>query len=127
MRCSFLGLNVVDSLGEGGFAYVFLVKEVLTDSSDAAAASSSGLAKKVKDKAHLFDDGTYAMKKVFGVPMWHEFWQNVFRVFKQKVKNCSTDYWNLHTSELKIGSFLIWRFPKYRRHADWNYSKIRSS
>ncbi|CAM8924121.1 unnamed protein product [Rhodiola kirilowii] len=84
MGCSFSGLNalydavngggdvwinenryrIVRQLGEGGFAYVFLVKEVLIDSSDAAAASSSGLAKKVKDKAHLSDDGTYAMKKV---------------------------------------------------------------
>lgn len=79
MGCSFSGLNalydavngggdvwindnrfrIVRQLGEGGFAYVYLVKEVLADSS-----SSSGLAKKVKDPSHLSDDGTYAMKKV---------------------------------------------------------------
>ncbi|KAH7851262.1 hypothetical protein Vadar_009175 [Vaccinium darrowii] len=81
MGCSFSGLNalydavngggdvwinenrfrIVRQLGEGGFAYVYLVKEVLTDS---AAASGGGLALKVKDTSHLSDDGTYAMKKV---------------------------------------------------------------
>ncbi|KAK0586813.1 hypothetical protein LWI29_012722 [Acer saccharum] len=80
MGCSFSGLNafydavngggdvwinenrfrIVRQLGEGGFAYVFLVKEVLPDSSSA----SSPLSKKVKDPSHLSDDGTYAMKKV---------------------------------------------------------------
>lgn len=81
MGCSFSGLNalydavngggdvwinenrfkIVRQLGEGGFAYVFLVKEVLTDTS---SASAGGLAKKVKDPTHLSEDGTYAMKKV---------------------------------------------------------------
>ncbi|XP_015883090.1 uncharacterized protein LOC107418911 [Ziziphus jujuba] len=79
MGCSFSGLNalydavngggdvwinenrfrILRQLGEGGFAYVFLVKEVVADSS-----STSGLAKKCKDTTHLSDDGTYAMKKV---------------------------------------------------------------
>ncbi|PPS06057.1 hypothetical protein GOBAR_AA14595 [Gossypium barbadense] len=81
MGCSFSGLNalydavngggdvwinenrfkVVRQLGEGGFAYVYLVKEVVSDSSSALA---SGLAKKVKDPSHLSDDRTYAIKKV---------------------------------------------------------------
>lgn len=80
MGCSFSGLNalydavngggdvwinenrfrIVRQLGEGGFAYVFLVKEVPADTSSPA----SGLAKKVKDPSHVSDDGTYAMKKV---------------------------------------------------------------
>lgn len=82
MGCSFSGLNafydavngggdvwinenrfrVVRQLGEGGFAFVFLVKEIVADAS--SAASGGGLAKKVKDPAHLSADGTYAMKKV---------------------------------------------------------------
>ncbi|XVE56731.1 hypothetical protein DITRI_Ditri04bG0034500 [Diplodiscus trichospermus] len=80
MGCTFSGLNalydavngggdvwinenrfrIVRQLGEGGFAYVYLVKEVVSDSSSV----SGGLAKKVKDASHLSDDGTYAMKKV---------------------------------------------------------------
>ncbi|KAG7944371.1 hypothetical protein I3843_15G097700 [Carya illinoinensis] len=83
MGCSFSGLNalydavngggdvwinenrfrIVRQLGEGGFAYVFLVKEVPTDSGS-ATGGGGGLAKKVKDPSHLSDDGTYAMKKV---------------------------------------------------------------
>ena len=71
MGCSFSGLNalydvvngrrdvwinenrfkIVRQLGEGGFAYVFLVKEVPTDNSSASAGD--GLAKKVKDTLHL--------------------------------------------------------------------------
>ncbi|KAK4750778.1 hypothetical protein SAY87_004260 [Trapa incisa] len=82
MGCSFSGLNalydavngggdvwindnrfrILRQLGEGGFAYVYLVKEVVTDSS--AGAGGGGLAKKVKDRSHLSDDGTYAVKKV---------------------------------------------------------------
>ncbi|VVB13679.1 unnamed protein product [Arabis nemorensis] len=82
MGCSFSGLNalydavngggdvwinenrfrIVRQLGEGGFAFVFLVKEIVADASSAAAGG--GLAKKVKDPAHLSADGTYAMKKV---------------------------------------------------------------
>ena len=69
MGCSFSGLNalyeavngggdvwinenrfrIVRQLGEGGFAYVFLVKEVLSDS---AAASGGGIAKKFKYSSH---------------------------------------------------------------------------
>ncbi|KAF5734100.1 putative serine/threonine protein kinase [Tripterygium wilfordii] len=82
MGCTFSGLNalydavngggdvwinenrfrVVRQLGEGGFAYVFLVKEISSESG--VGAGSGGLAKKVKDPSHLSDDGTYAMKKV---------------------------------------------------------------
>ncbi|KAL4385260.1 hypothetical protein GQ457_15G006410 [Hibiscus cannabinus] len=81
MGCTFSGLNalydstnvggdvwinenrfkIVRQLGEGGFAYVYLVKESIPDSS---AAPAVGLANKVKDPSHLSDDGTYAMKKV---------------------------------------------------------------
>ncbi|XP_042505197.1 probable serine/threonine-protein kinase DDB_G0291350 [Macadamia integrifolia] len=80
MGCSFSGLNalydavngggdvwinenrfrILRQLGEGGFAYVYLVKEVGNDS----AVGSGGLAKKIKDPSHVSDDGTYAMKKV---------------------------------------------------------------
>ncbi|KAI7755713.1 hypothetical protein M8C21_012264 [Ambrosia artemisiifolia] len=78
MGCSFSGLNalyeavngvsdvwinnnrfkIVRQLGEGGFAYVFLVKEVITD------ASGVGVSAKFKDPSHISEDGTYAMKKV---------------------------------------------------------------
>lgn len=71
MGCSFSGLNalydavngggdvwinenrfkIVRQLGEGGFAYVYLVKEVVSDSS--SSASGGGLAKKFKDLSHL--------------------------------------------------------------------------
>ncbi|XP_044476210.1 serine/threonine-protein kinase 16-like [Mangifera indica] len=81
MGCTFSGLNalydavngggdvwinetrfrILRQLGEGGFAYVFLVKEVITNSS---SVTSGGLANRVKDPSHLSDDGTYAMKKV---------------------------------------------------------------
>ncbi|KAJ6970218.1 serine/threonine-protein kinase 16 [Populus alba x Populus x berolinensis] len=86
MGCSFSGLNalydavngggdvwinenrfrIVRQLGEGGFAYVFLVKELVNASSPASGggAVAGGLSKKVKDKSHLSGDGTYAMKKV---------------------------------------------------------------
>ncbi|KAF3512887.1 hypothetical protein F2Q69_00000320 [Brassica cretica] len=51
--------RIVRQLGEGGFAFVFLVKEIVSD-----ASSGGGLANKVKDPAHLSADGTYAMKKI---------------------------------------------------------------
>lgn len=71
MGCSFSGLNalydavngggdvwindnrfrIVRQLGEGGFAFVYLVKEVVTDSS--SASGGSGLAKKLKDSSHI--------------------------------------------------------------------------
>lgn len=77
MGCSFSGLNafydsvngegdvwinenryrIVRQLGEGGFAYVYLVKEIKT-----AAEEDSG--KKFKDPSHVSDNGMYAMKKV---------------------------------------------------------------
>ncbi|CAI0431774.1 unnamed protein product [Linum tenue] len=97
MGCSFSGLNalydavngggdvwinenryrILRQLGEGGFAFVFLVKEVPSDNS---SVPGTGLAAKVRDKSHLSvstgfqdlnknvnlnaEDGTYAMKKV---------------------------------------------------------------
>ncbi|KAK6123073.1 hypothetical protein DH2020_043192 [Rehmannia glutinosa] len=80
MGCSFSGLNalydavngggdvwinenrfkIVRQLGEGGFAYVFLVKELLSDPSNTA----NGISAKIKDSSHVSGDGTYAMKKV---------------------------------------------------------------
>lgn len=71
MGCTFSGLNafydavnsggdvwinenrfkIVRQLGEGGFAYVFLVKEVLLDSSSDTVPG--GLRKKFKDSTHL--------------------------------------------------------------------------
>lgn len=68
MGCTFSGLNalydavngggdvwinenrfkIVRQLGEGGFAYVYLVKEVVADTT-----SSGGLAKKIKDSSHI--------------------------------------------------------------------------
>ncbi|CAA2967138.1 probable serine threonine- kinase DDB_G0291350 [Olea europaea subsp. europaea] len=67
MGCSFLGLNalndavnggggvwinenrfrIVRQLGEGGFAYVFLVKEVIFDS------SNTGISMRIKDSSHV--------------------------------------------------------------------------
>ncbi|KAK9118766.1 hypothetical protein Scep_016859 [Stephania cephalantha] len=81
MGCSFSGLNalydavngggdvwinenrfrVVRQLGEGGFAYVYLVKEIVVGTE---SASGGGVGKKFKDPSHVSDDGTYAMKKV---------------------------------------------------------------
>ncbi|KAF9623534.1 hypothetical protein IFM89_003324 [Coptis chinensis] len=83
MGCSFSGLNalydavngggdvwinenrfrIIRQLGEGGFAFVFLVKDIgIIESSAVNAATSVG--KKFKDPSHVSDDGTYAMKKV---------------------------------------------------------------
>ncbi|THG08648.1 hypothetical protein TEA_015518 [Camellia sinensis var. sinensis] len=42
--------RILRQLGEGGFAYVFLVKEVLSEST---AASGGGIAKKFKDPSHV--------------------------------------------------------------------------
>ncbi|PWA63430.1 phosphorylase kinase, gamma catalytic subunit [Artemisia annua] len=52
--------KIVRQLGEGGFAYVYLVKEVIND-----VSSNGGVSKKFKDPSHIADDGTYAMKKSF--------------------------------------------------------------
>ncbi|RYR75691.1 hypothetical protein Ahy_A01g000270 isoform C [Arachis hypogaea] len=78
MGCSFSGLNalydsvngggdvwinenrfrIVRQLGEGGNAYVFLVKDVPADN------VSGGFSSKLKQSSHISEDGTYAMKKV---------------------------------------------------------------
>ncbi|XP_042017729.1 probable serine/threonine-protein kinase DDB_G0291350 [Salvia splendens] len=80
MGCSFSGLNalydavngagdvwinenrfrIVRQLGEGGFAFVYLVKELISDPSNPAA----GISAKIKDSSHISGDGTYAVKKV---------------------------------------------------------------
>ncbi|KAL2242998.1 probable serine/threonine-protein kinase DDB_G0291350 [Sesamum indicum] len=80
MGCSFSGLNalydavngggdvwinenrfrILRQLGEGGFAFVYLVKELLSDPSNPA----DGISRKIKDPSHVSGDGTYAMKKV---------------------------------------------------------------
>lgn len=39
--------KIIRQLGEGGFAYVFLVKEVLSD------PSNPGISKKFKDPSHI--------------------------------------------------------------------------
>ena len=84
MGCSFSGLNalydavngggdvwinenrfrIVRQLGEGGFAYVFLVKELVNASSPASGggAVAGGLSKKVKDKSHL--SGTFSFSNI---------------------------------------------------------------
>lgn len=69
MGCSFSGLNalydavngggdvwinenrfrIVRQLGEGGFAYVYLVKELVSDPSNPAA----GISAKIKDSSHI--------------------------------------------------------------------------
>ncbi|ERN05844.1 hypothetical protein AMTRI_Chr10g6730 [Amborella trichopoda] len=74
MGCSFSGLNalydavngggdvwinenryrIIRQLGEGGFAFVYLVKEVVAE----------GSVKKLKDPSHISDNGMYAVKKV---------------------------------------------------------------
>lgn len=51
--------KIVRQLGEGGFAYVYLVKEVIND-----VSSNGGVSNKFKDPSHIAEDGTYAMKKV---------------------------------------------------------------
>ncbi|KAL5725609.1 non-specific serine/threonine protein kinase [Ranunculus cassubicifolius] len=48
--------KILRQLGEGGFAFVFLVKQIDN--------SAAGITKKFKDPSHISDDGTYAMKKV---------------------------------------------------------------
>ncbi|MCD7468666.1 hypothetical protein HAX54_007058 [Datura stramonium] len=58
MGCTFCKSTAPGQLGEGGFAYVFLVKEVISD------PSNPGVSKKFPDSSHISDDGTYAMKKV---------------------------------------------------------------
>uniref|UniRef100_A0A1D1XVE2 non-specific serine/threonine protein kinase n=1 Tax=Anthurium amnicola TaxID=1678845 RepID=A0A1D1XVE2_9ARAE len=83
MGCSFSGLNalydavngggdvwinenrfrIVRQLGEGGFAYVYLVKEVVADGSQGGAGGGLA-AKKLKNPSHVSDDGMYALKKV---------------------------------------------------------------
>ncbi|KAG0473658.1 hypothetical protein HPP92_015515 [Vanilla planifolia] len=50
--------RIVKQLGEGGFAYVYLVKEVVSDGD----ADHSEISKK---KFKNSDNGTYALKKIF--------------------------------------------------------------
>ncbi|XP_042428262.1 probable serine/threonine-protein kinase DDB_G0291350 [Zingiber officinale] len=50
--------RILRQLGEGGFAFVFLVKEVVADGNSTLAS------KKSINPSHNSDDGTYAMKKV---------------------------------------------------------------
>ncbi|KAF6169086.1 hypothetical protein GIB67_038583 [Kingdonia uniflora] len=84
MGCSFSGLNalydtvngggdvwinenrfrIVRQLGEGGFAFVYLVKEISNNNPSSTVTASLGVAKKLKDPSYVSDDGTYAMKKV---------------------------------------------------------------
>ncbi|KAI3978066.1 hypothetical protein MKX01_032443 [Papaver californicum] len=52
--------RILKQIGEGGFAYVYLVKEIGTESS----SSGGSFRKKFKDPSLISDDGTYAMKKV---------------------------------------------------------------
>lgn len=93
MGCSFSGLNalydavngggdvwinenrfrIVRQLGEGGFAYVYLVKEVVNDSS--SSDSGGGLAKKVKDKSHL----SGRLFASIGIAYWLlDWWREIF-------------------------------------------------
>ncbi|XP_074582169.1 uncharacterized protein LOC141838561 [Curcuma longa] len=78
MGCSFSGLSalydsanagadvwinenrfrIVRQIGEGGFAFVFLVKEVVAEGASGLAGKKSG------NPTHISDHGTYAMKKV---------------------------------------------------------------
>ncbi|KAF6162551.1 hypothetical protein GIB67_003097 [Kingdonia uniflora] len=84
MGCSFSGLNtlyytvngggdvwinenrfrIVRQLGEGGFAFVYHVKESSNNDPSSTVIASLGVAKKLKDPSYVLDDGTYAMKKV---------------------------------------------------------------
>lgn len=108
MGCSFSGLNalydvvngggdvwinenrfrIVRQLGEGGFAYVYLVKEVITD----AAAASAGLAKKVKDPSHLSGSLFYSSS-----------FNSIMRLFK----SCFPEIFNCYNliSDLKLYVF----------------------
>ena len=54
--------KIVRQLGEGGFAYVFLVKEVVADSS---ASGGGGLAKKFKDPSHVSGDSISGILLIF--------------------------------------------------------------
>ncbi|KAJ0658624.1 hypothetical protein HanOQP8_Chr14g0510341 [Helianthus annuus] len=50
--------KIIRQLCEGGFPYVFLVKEVINDTSEGEVSD------KIKDPSHISDDETYAMKEV---------------------------------------------------------------
>lgn len=54
--------RIIRKLGEGGFAFVFLVKEILTNNSSDNV--DVGVTKKSNKSSYISDDGTYAMKKV---------------------------------------------------------------
>ncbi|XP_078443765.1 serine/threonine protein kinase 3 [Wolffia australiana] len=84
MGCSFSGLNalydavhgggdvwinenrfkILRQLGEGGFAFVFLVKEVPSSDGSQNGDASRLASKKLKNPSHVSDEGLYAMKKV---------------------------------------------------------------
>ncbi|KAJ4758621.1 hypothetical protein LUZ62_023638 [Rhynchospora pubera] len=84
MGCSFSGLNalydavngggdvwindnrfrILRQLGEGGFAFVYLVKDVTASSSSGGPSSSVAAKIKSKHPDHVSEDGTYAVKKV---------------------------------------------------------------
>ncbi|OVA12522.1 Protein kinase domain [Macleaya cordata] len=53
--------RIVKQLGEGGSDYVFLVKEIRTES---ATVDGGGVSKKFKDPSHVSGDGFYSIKKV---------------------------------------------------------------
>lgn len=94
MGCSFSGLNalydavngggdvwinenrfkIVRQLGEGGFAYVFLVKEVVTD----ASAASGGLSNKLKDPS--FISGVFLSFNLFNFIYLHVHFLSCFEM-----------------------------------------------
>ena len=121
MGCSFSGLNalydavngggdvwindnrfrVVRQLGEGGFSYVFLVKEVLADSASASGGGSD-LAKKVKDSSHLA--GSIPL---FSNPVSSFFWD--FCDLGHVGVNLKLFYFDLISSEMVLfWDFVIW-------------------
>ncbi|PIA57546.1 hypothetical protein AQUCO_00600331v1 [Aquilegia coerulea] len=54
--------RIIRQLGEGGFAYVYLVKQIHNNTD--STSSSGDFGKKFKDPSHVSDDGSYAVKKV---------------------------------------------------------------
>lgn len=54
--------RILRQLGEGGFAYVYLVKEMVTTD---ASAASGGLANKVKDPSHLSGSSSILFQILF--------------------------------------------------------------
>jgi len=52
--------RIVKQIGEGGFAYVFLVKEIVSEGSGGGLATQ-----KMRNSYHISEEGLYALKKVF--------------------------------------------------------------